>query len=182
MSSKCLEEIYNFLNISDVIATSGQPTAKQLVRISESGFQVIINLALPTSDNALPNEQEIVESQSMEYIHIPVVWEQPTIEDVTEFFRVMEANANKKIFVHCAANMRVSAFMYLYRRLYQGINDEDAKKDLHRIWMPNKIWNKFIQEVLETYPPIKKDYLQQSEINGELYPHYHTLCQSYTRE
>ncbi|MBE9049622.1 protein tyrosine phosphatase family protein [Nostocales cyanobacterium LEGE 11386] len=163
MSSKYLEEINNFLNISDVIATAGQPTPAQLVRIRESGFQVFINLALSTSDNALPDEQEIVEFQSMEYIHIPVVWEQPSLENVTEFFRVMAANTNKKIFVHCAANKRVSAFIYLYRRLHEGINDEDAKKDLHQIWIPNKTWKKFIQEVLEIYPQIKKNYLQQSE-------------------
>lgn len=151
MPTENFQEISNFLQLSDRIATSGQPTAEQFVAIKKAGYQLIINLALPTSSNALPNERQIVESQQMKYVHIPVVWENPTLEDVTKFFGIMETNSDKKIFVHCAANMRVSAFMYLFRRIHQGLNDETAKQDLHKIWQPNEVWQKFIQEVLNTY-------------------------------
>jgi protein tyrosine phosphatase (PTP) superfamily phosphohydrolase (DUF442 family) len=148
MSKNKIEDIYNFLKLSDAIATSGQPTSEQFSAIKEAGYQVIVNLALPESLNALKDEKQIVESQGMQYVHIPVVWENPTLENVTEFFSVMEANAEKHVFVHCAANMRVSAFMYLYRCLHQGIIDEDAKKDLHKIWIPNEIWHNFIEQVI----------------------------------
>jgi hypothetical protein len=67
----------------------------------------------------------------------------------SKFFHVMEANADKQIFVHCAANMRVSAFIYLYRCLHQGLNDEVARQDLQRIWFPNEVWSNFIQTVLD---------------------------------
>jgi len=143
-----MEDIYNFIKISDTIATSGQPTLEQFSAIKKAGYQVIVNLALPESPNALKDEKQIVESQGMQYVHIPVDWENPTIENVKEFFSVMEANTDKKIFVHCAANMRVSAFMYLYRHLHQGISDEDAKKDLQKIWIPNETWQKFIKQVI----------------------------------
>jgi protein tyrosine phosphatase (PTP) superfamily phosphohydrolase (DUF442 family) len=143
-----MEDIYNFLKISDRIATSGQPTVEQFHAIKESGYQVVVNLALPESANALPDEKQIVETQGMQYVHIPVLWEKPTIENVTDFFNTMESNADKKVFVHCAANMRVSAFMYLYRRLHENISDEDAKKDLNQIWVPNEIWQKFIEQVM----------------------------------
>jgi protein tyrosine phosphatase (PTP) superfamily phosphohydrolase (DUF442 family) len=143
-----MEDIYNFLKISNRIATSGQPTSEQFSAIKKAGYEFIINLALPESSNALPDEKQIVENQGMQYIHIPVVWENPTLENVTEFFRVMEAIADKQVFVHCAANMRVSAFMYLYRRLHQGMSDEDAKKDLQKIWSPNETWQSFIEQVI----------------------------------
>jgi protein tyrosine phosphatase (PTP) superfamily phosphohydrolase (DUF442 family) len=146
-----LEYIYNFLQISVKIATSGQPTAEQFSIIQESGYQLIINLALPTTSNALPDEKEIVESLGMEYVNIPVIWGEPTIENVTEFFHIMEANADKKIFVHCAANKRVSAFVYLYRRLYQGISDDVANQALYQVWVPNEIWQNFIEEVIDIY-------------------------------
>jgi len=61
----------------------------------------------------------------------------------------MEAIADKTIFVHCAANMRVSAFMYLYRRIYKRIENEDAR-DLHQI-LPNETWQKFIEQVIKHY-------------------------------
>ncbi len=146
-----LEDIYNFLKLSDSVATAGQPTKEQFPAISKSGYQVVVNLALPESLNALPDEQAIVEAQGIEYFHIPVIWENPTLEDIKNFFTVMETNVDKNVFVHCAANMRVSAFMYLYRLIHEHISDEDAKRDLHQIWVPNEIWQKFITQVLEYY-------------------------------
>lgn len=146
-----IEQIYNYLKLSDSVATAGQPTEAQLSLIKESGYQVVVNLALPESPKALPHEPAIVESLGMHYIHIPVVWENPTLEDVSRFFSVMEAIANKPVFVHCAANKRVSAFMYLYRRIHEGMSDEQAKRDLHRIWTPNDTWQQFIKQVIEHY-------------------------------
>ncbi|MBW4631645.1 MAG: protein tyrosine phosphatase family protein [Iphinoe sp. HA4291-MV1] len=150
MSNK-IEDIYNYLKISDLIATSGQPTKEQFSGIQQAGYQIVVNLALPESANALPEEKQIVEAQGMQYVHIPVVWEKPTLENVNEFFSVMEANTDKKVFVHCAANMRVSAFMYLYHRLHKQISEEDAKKDLQKIWVPNENWQKFLEQVIENY-------------------------------
>ncbi|KAB8335881.1 phosphatase [Scytonema tolypothrichoides VB-61278] len=143
-----MEDIYNYLKISDFIATSGQPTTKEFSAIQQAGYQIVVNLALPESTNALPEEKEIVESQGMQYVHIPVVWEKPTIEDLKEFFSVMETNTDKKVFVHCVANKRVSAFIYLYCRLHEQMSEEDAKKELYKIWVPNEIWQNFIEQVL----------------------------------
>jgi protein tyrosine phosphatase (PTP) superfamily phosphohydrolase (DUF442 family) len=146
-----MEDIYNYLKISESVATSGQPTKEQFSAIKDSGYQTIVNLALPTSTNALPDEKQVVENLGMQYVHIPVIWENPTLEDLEQFFSVMKANADQKIFVHCAANMRVSAFMYLYRRIHDRMSDEEAKKYLDRIWQPNETWQKFIEQVLEHY-------------------------------
>lgn len=146
-----IEEIYNFLKLSDSVATSGQPTESQFAAIKESGYQVVVNLALTSSPNALPNEQEIVESLGMQYVHIPVVWADPTLDDIARFFNIMEANADQPIFVHCAANMRVSAFMYLYRLIREQISNEQAAQDLHQIWIPNENWQRFIQQAIASY-------------------------------
>ncbi len=144
-------DIYNFLKLSDSIATAGQPTEAQFSAIKDSGFQVVVNLALPESKNALPDEKAVVESQGMQYVHIPVIWDCPTLEDFQSFVSVLETNPDKNIFVHCAMNMRVSAFMYLYRRIYQHMSDEEAKKDLHQIWFPNNTWQNFITQVIKHY-------------------------------
>ncbi len=146
-----LASIYNFLPLSDQIATAGQPTEAQFATVAEQGFQVVINLALPTSDNALPNEQATVESQGMDYVNIPVVWEQPTLADLQQFFQVMDANQTSKVLVHCAANKRVSAFMYLYRCLKGGADEATAQRDLNRIWQPNTIWQRFMQQSMAHY-------------------------------
>ena len=146
-----MEDIYNYLKISDSIATSGQPTKEQFSQIKDSGYQIVVNLALPTSANALPDEKETVENLGMQYVHIPVVWEEPKFEDFTQFYNVMTENEDKNTFVHCAANMRVSAFMYLYNRLHENMSDEEAKKNLYQIWIPNDTWQKFITQVIKRY-------------------------------
>lgn len=147
-----IEDIYHFLKISDSVATAGQPTKEQFSAVSKSGCQVVVNLALPESLNALPDEQAVIEAQGMQYFHLPVIWDNPTMEDIKRFFAVMENNTDKNVFVHCAANMRVSAFMYLYRLIHEHISEEEAKKDLYQIWVPNEIWQKFISQVIEFYP------------------------------
>lgn len=64
----------------------------------------------------------------------------------------MQANQAQKVFVHCAMNMRVSAFMYLYRRIQQQIDEATAKADLNKIWQPNQQWQQFIDQVMQAQP------------------------------
>lgn len=151
MSTGNLSEIYNYLPLSDSIGTGGQPTVEQFAELKKAGYEVVVNLALSTSTNAIPNEAEIVKSEGMAYVHIPVEWENPTLEDIQQFFATLQANADKKVFVHCAMNMRVSAFMYLYRRLQQQIDEEAARRNLEEIWTPNPTWEQFISQILEFY-------------------------------
>jgi protein tyrosine phosphatase (PTP) superfamily phosphohydrolase (DUF442 family) len=143
-----LTDIYNYLPISDRLATAGQPTADQFAAIAQADFAVVINLAMPTSTNALPDEPAVVEAQGMTYCPIPVEWEHPTLRDFQQFATVMSQYGEQKVFVHCAMNMRVSAFVYLYRRL-RGVSQEAAAADLAKIWQPNAIWQNFIESVLE---------------------------------
>ena len=93
----------------------------------------------------------MVESHSMEYVEIPVIWENPTLQDLEQFFEVMEANQTRKVFVHCVANKRVSVFMYLYRRLKGGFGETATKGDLLKIWEPNDVWQQFIQQSTAHY-------------------------------
>lgn len=147
-----IEDIYNFWKISDRVATAGQPTIEQYPKIVAAGYNVVINLALTDSPNALPSEAAIASSLGLEYIHIPVIWDAPQLTDFQEFVTVMRAHRDRNIFVHCAANKRVSAFMYLYRQLDDGIDAATARQDLIQIWTPNEVWQNFIDSI-EHLPP-----------------------------
>ncbi|XGV99273.1 MAG: protein tyrosine phosphatase family protein [Leptolyngbya sp. BL-A-14] len=151
MVETSIAAIPHYRQLADTIATAGQPTEAQIAAIKAAGYRVVVNLALPTSANALPNEQALVEAQGMTYISIPVVWEEPTLADVQQFFSVMQTHAEQPIFVHCAKNMRVSAFLYLYRRLCQGMDETLAAQDLYAIWKPNDRWQSFIAQIVQYY-------------------------------
>jgi protein tyrosine phosphatase (PTP) superfamily phosphohydrolase (DUF442 family) len=108
-----------------------------------------VNLAPPGSTNWIANEKEIVESLGMKYISIPVVWDHPTLGNLNQFFSVMNENESTPVFVHYAKNMRVSAFIYLYRRIEKKVDEAIAQADLAKIWTPNQTWSQFIQAALE---------------------------------
>jgi protein tyrosine phosphatase (PTP) superfamily phosphohydrolase (DUF442 family) len=147
-SSSLLSEIRAFHAINDKLVTSGQPTRDQFETIQDAGFGVVINLALPTSDNAIADEGSLVTHLGMSYVHIPVDFKAPSRSEFLAFCRVMEAFGEEPVFVHCAANMRVSAFVFLYRVLCLGVSIAEAEVDLHAIWHPDEVWSRFIQDQL----------------------------------
>jgi protein tyrosine phosphatase (PTP) superfamily phosphohydrolase (DUF442 family) len=106
---------------------------------SSRGFRVVINLGLKDADYALPDEQGLVESLGLIYEPIPVLWEQPTTQNFERFTDCMNCHKDKKLFVHCAANKRVSVFVALYRILEQSLSSEQAFHDLDAVWKPNEI-------------------------------------------
>jgi len=117
------------------------------------GIEAVINLALPTSSNALPGEAELVTLQGIAYIQIPVIWERPELHQLEQFFGVLKAFEGRKVWVHCAKNMRVSAFIYLYRRMQSGDNMEVAAFPMREVWVPNETWQAFIRSALESKLP-----------------------------
>ena len=150
-SPTSLSEIYSFRAVGDKLGTAGQPSQEQFRMVREAGFEAVINLALPTSDNALANEGSVVTGLGMSYVHIPVDFKAPTAQDFRAFCRVMEAFDGRRVFVHCAANKRVSAFVFLYRVLCQRVAIAEAEQDLHAIWQPDEVWSRFIQEQLKSH-------------------------------
>ncbi|MBE9168456.1 protein tyrosine phosphatase family protein [Pleurocapsales cyanobacterium LEGE 06147] len=141
-----LEEIINYYRVSDKIATSGQPTKEQFGAIATAGYQAVVNLALPSSDKALADEGSLVTSLGMAYFHLPVVWKAPRLEDVKLFFAVMKAFGNRPVWVHCALNMRVSCFMYLYQKHVLQLSEEQAQYPMNQIWQPEGVWHQLIEE------------------------------------
>jgi len=145
-----LDAIRDFLQLSPTLGTAGQPNAGQFHDIAAEGYQAVINLAISNSPDALANEADLVTGEGMEYIHIPVIWDAPTRENLEHFFAVMDAHKDQKVFVHCARNMRVSAFVFLYRVLRQGMPVETASEDMLQIWDPqeNAVWNAFVEAAM----------------------------------
>ncbi|CCJ08262.1 Conserved hypothetical protein [Methylocystis sp. SC2] len=139
-------DIYNWLRLDERTTTSGQPTQAQFDEIAALGVREIINLAPATSEKALKNEAEILAALGLRYTHIPVDFQNPTEEDFDRFRAVFEAAGDSATHVHCIANYRVSAFLYLYR-ISAGMEEARARADLDKIWTPNPVWAAFIERM-----------------------------------
>lgn len=142
--AESLTDIYNYLPINENLYTSGQPTEKQFELIKSSGFENVINLAPHNAENSLKDEKATLKELGISYIHIPVDFKNPTEEDFEIFQKALSDLSGKKVWVHCAANMRVSAFIYRYRQSVLGEPKDVARKDLSQIWEPYGVWKKFI--------------------------------------
>jgi protein tyrosine phosphatase (PTP) superfamily phosphohydrolase (DUF442 family) len=144
-SEKSLDAIYNFRAINDLYVTSGQPSEAQFQWIRDAGYQTVINLA-PKSvlENAVMDEAGILAELGLKYIHQPVDFKNPTDADFERFVQAVRDEPLDRLWVHCAANMRVSAFTYRYRRDVLGVAEASAREDLFAIWAPHGVWQGFI--------------------------------------
>lgn len=138
--------IRNHVQMTDLVGTSGQPTREEFAQIAAAGYGTVINLALPTSENAIADEGAIVSALGMQYIHIPVPFDAPAANHLKSFVGIMCALDAQKVWVHCVVNFRVSAFMYHYLRLEKGYADEAAKNAIFRRWEPKMepVWKRFV--------------------------------------
>lgn len=146
-----LSDISNYRQYSELFSSSGQPTALQLENTEQQGFKRIIYLAFTDNDTAIEDEDRVVKRLGMDYVHIPVEWENPTLADFKTFASVMGSENTVKTLLHCQVNFRASSFSFLYRVAVQGVPVLDAKNDLDSVWAPNETWFRFIRTVLKDY-------------------------------
>ena len=142
---KELEQIRNYVDLDGRIGTAGQPTAEQFGRIANAGFEMVINLAMPDHEDSIDQEGSLVSALGMTYIHIPVPFDAPDENHLSQFLAIMEANQNHKVFVHCVMNYRVSAFMYHYYQRVEGRSEAESRSPMFSCWKPDDVWQAFIE-------------------------------------
>ena len=133
-----LIQLWNYYEYSPRLLSSGQPTPGQLAEIAAAGVSAVINLAPVDSPDAYANEGALVSALGMGYHHIPVDWDNPPLADLEAFFIAMDDLAENRVLVHCYANARASAFVYLWRTLRAGHDDAQAREAMVEIWNLNE--------------------------------------------
>ncbi|MEM1151632.1 MAG: protein tyrosine phosphatase family protein [Pseudomonadota bacterium] len=138
------DSVFNYLKLSDRLATSGQPTRAQFESIAQQDYKTVINLLPHDHENALPGQAKLIDELGIDYIYIPVDFKAPTEADFEAFCGAMEGLGAGKVWVHCAANMRVSAFLYRYRVEKLGEDEGACRSDMEQIWTPFGVWKTFV--------------------------------------
>lgn len=143
-----LAEITNFRQYSNNFASSGQPTREQFQTIAENGFERIVYISFTDNPNALADADLVVKGLGMEYMQVPVDFDNPLPDEFYSFADSMQRNTNKKTLLHCQVNARATAFSFLYRVIYEDVPVKEAKADMNTVWEPNAVWRDFIFEVM----------------------------------
>lgn len=146
-----LSDAPNYRDYDTMLTSAGQPSAAQLEDARDLGFARVIYLAYTDNHSAIEDEDRIVTDLGMDYVHIPVHFEQPTLANFKAFVGVMGDENTRKTLVHCQVNFRASTFAFLYRVIVQKVPMLDAKNDLDSVWAPNEDWFRFIRTVLADY-------------------------------
>ncbi|WP_025823332.1 protein tyrosine phosphatase family protein [Shewanella marina] len=140
------------------VITSGLPTPEQIKKLAESGVNVVINLMPNATNKEYNNEAQLVQQAGMEYIYIPVDWQNPTLENVNQFFDAMQTHQGKNILIHCLANYRASAFYHLYEVTQLGKNPLSSMQktmqpwgDLNQSLKQYPQWQQLIEQVKQRY-------------------------------
>jgi protein tyrosine phosphatase (PTP) superfamily phosphohydrolase (DUF442 family) len=150
-----MDDVRNYHRVSDALLTAGQVYPRHVKTLQALGVDLVINLAVADPERN-GDEPLAVAGAGINYINIPVLWEQPTRENLDLFFALMDARGGRTTLVHCFANFRASAFTYLYRVLREGVPEAQARRDLYAVWdeakfEENPAWRAFIDETLATY-------------------------------
>ena len=149
MGPETLAAIPRFISLDARVASSGQPSEQQLAQVAAAGFNVVINLGLHDDPSyALRDEAGTVRALGMRYVHIPVQFSTPTLDDLTMFMDAMAEAEGAKVFVHCRHNKRVPVFIALDRVLRQGESEELAFAAMRTAWAPDETWQMFIEKAL----------------------------------
>lgn len=150
-SAAQLSDISNYRQYNSKFASAGQPSAEQLALVARSGVKRVIYLAFSDNDSAIDSEDRVVKELGMQYVHIPVDFQQPTLEDFQLFVSIMQRDPDLDTLLHCQVNFRASTFSFLYRVVFLDVPTEKAKQDMDSVWQPNEVWYKFLRAVLNHY-------------------------------
>ncbi len=138
----------NTYQVFDWLWSSGHLTAEDIAKLPDYGIKHLINLAPPNASLVLPQEAELVSGLGINYFQLPVTWSNPEPDKLATFIKLLSSLESENTWVHCVKNMRVSAFIYLYRKLHLQESDEAASFPMKHIWQADEVWRRFMANAM----------------------------------
>lgn len=145
--------VKNFGRVTPQLYRGAQPTAEGFSQLQKMGVSIIVDLR--NEKGEIDRERAAVASRQMEFVTFPWnPWKDPTTAQVKEFFEVLAANPDKKIFLHCHKGAdRTGTMVALYRIAAQHWTPQDALREmktyhLHAFWFPH------LERYVEKFPQL----------------------------
>ena len=121
-----LSGVPNFGEVTTHLLRGGQPTSAGFEELSKRGVGLVISLRGESKV-----ERAEVEKLGMQYLSIPWHCAYPKDRQVAEFLKVVRANSDKKIFVHCRLGVdRTGLMIASYRIAEQGWTAARAHREM----------------------------------------------------
>jgi uncharacterized protein (TIGR01244 family) len=131
-----LPPIRNFLQVTPEFCTGGQPRIEHLAKLKADGVKAVLNLRTPGEHRA-EEEQAAAQKLGLQYFNIPFVYTAPTDAQADEFLRLTDDPANRPMFIHCTAAIRVGAFWMIRRAVRDGLTADAALEEARKVGLVN---------------------------------------------
>ena len=128
--------IRNFLQVTPDFCTGGQPRPEHFAELKSRGVKAVLNLRTPGEHRA-EEEKAAVEAAGLKYFNIPVVYREPKDADADAFLKITDDPANRPMFVHCTAAIRVGGFWLIRRVLRDGMTWDAALEEARKVGLVN---------------------------------------------
>ena len=92
----------------------------------------MLNLRQP-SEHRADDERAAAETAGLKYFNVPVEYGNPKDEQADEFLRLTDDSANRPMFIHCTAAIRVGAFWMIRRVLRDGLTVDAALEEARKV-------------------------------------------------
>lgn len=122
-----------FAPIDPTLATGAQPAPTDFTWLAAQGFEAVINLNLPGARSYLPEEADLVAAQGMAYVPMPIDCSRLSEQQYAAFEQAMRSLSGRRVFVHCAANIKSSGFVHVYRVKARGEPAEVSLAELRAL-------------------------------------------------
>jgi len=144
--------IRNFLQVTPEFCTGGQPRLEHMQKLRADGVKAVLNLRQP-SEHRADDERAAAEKAGLKYFNIPVEFGNPRDEQVEEFLRLTDDPANRPMFIHCTAAIRVGAFWMIRRIVRDNFTWEAALEEARRVGLAQSPHlEEFARKYVEAHP------------------------------
>lgn len=129
-------DIRQFVQVTPEFCTGGQPRPQHFAELKNRGVKAVLNLRTPGEHRA-DEEKAAVEEAGLKYFNIPVNYREPSDADVDTFLKLTDDPANRPMFIHCTAAIRVGAFWLVRRVLRDGMTWDAALEEAKKVGLVN---------------------------------------------
>ena len=139
--------IRNFLRVNAEFCTGGQPRLEHFQALKAEGVKAVLNLRT-AGEHRADEEMQAVKQAGLAYFSVPVVYTAPTSDAVDAFLRITDEPANRPMFIHCTAGIRVGAFWLIRRVLRDNWTWEAALAEARKVGL---VEAPHLEEFAKTY-------------------------------
>ena len=88
----------------------------------------------------------------LKYFNVPVEYSKPAAAEADEFLRITDDPANRPMFIHCTAAIRVGAFWMIRRVLRDGFTPEAALEEARKVGLvPTPHLEQFARDYIDSH-------------------------------